>query len=247
MIRSGTAATTAAVAAALLAATAAWPRAAQADPEDATAEADADAPAPDAPPPEEQPPAPVLSPATAPPVIAPPPPAFVTPPRFPQHFLFGNGLSLLITRLSVGYEYLPVAHHSIGINLFAQYGGGIITELLGMKGAFAGIGGELGYRFYAWRDGPFGPFIGGSLIGAVYHTQATFYRIDPRAYRYGQYGPALDFGWSAHLDRTTVLAVSLGAQYTFTSVDPSDLNEVTRLLVGDGPRPRGGIQVGKTF
>ena len=140
-----------------------------------------------------------------------------------------------------------MAHHSIGINLFAQYGGGIITELIGMKGAFAGIGGELGYRFYAWRDGPFGPFIGWSFIGGVYHTQATFYRIDPRAYRYGQYGPAFDFGWSAHLDRTTVLAVSLGAQYTLTTVDPRELNEVTRLLVGDGPRPRGGIQVGKTF
>lgn len=256
MTRLSTAASTAAVAAALVLVSARWPRAAHAEPDepndgaiDAGVDASVDdaARADDEPPP--VPPAPVRDPGPVapPPVIAPPPPPFVPPPRFPQHFLFGNGLSLLITRLSVGYEYLPVAHHSVGFSIYGQYGGGIITELLGMKGAFAGVGGELGYRFYAWRDGPFGPFIGFSFISGVYHTQATFYRIDPNSYRYAQYGPAFDFGWSAHLDRTTVLAVSLGAQYTFTSVDAHGLNEVTRLLVGDGPRPRGGIQVGKTF
>jgi len=46
---------------------------------------------------------------------------------------------------------------------------------------------------------------------------------------------------------STVLALSLGALYTFTDVDPRRLPELTRLLVGDGPRPRGGIQVGKIF
>ena len=116
-----------------------------------------------------------------------------------------------------------------------------------MKGAFVGVGGELGYRFYAWRDGPFGPFFGLSFLAGYYHTQATFYALDPKAFRYAQYGPAVDLGWSVHLDRTTVLALALGAQYTGVDVDPRSLNELTRLLVGDGPRPRGQVQVGKTF
>lgn len=170
-----------------------------------------------------------------------------SPPKFPRHFLFGNGLALLLTSLSVGYEFLPVPHHSVGVNIHGQYGGGIISEIVGVKGAFIGVGGELGYRFYGWRDGPYGPFIGTSFLMGVYHTQATIYRIDPEAFRYVQYGPALDVGWSVHLDRTTVLALSLGAQYTFVDVDASRLPDLTRLLVGDGPRPRGGVQVGKTF
>ena len=197
-------------------------------------------------------PAPVLvqPPEDAPPIVVPPPPTppVDPPPRFPQHFLFSNGLPLLLTSLSVGYELLPVAHHSLGLNVHGQYGGGIISEIIGVKGAFVGLGAELGYRFYAWRDGPYGPFFGMSFLGGYYHTQATIYRIDPNAFRYFQYGPAVDFGWSVHLDKKgTVLAVSLGAQYTFTDVDPRRLPELTRLLVGDGPRPRGGIQVGKTF
>jgi hypothetical protein len=183
-----------------------------------------------------------LSPLIEPP--APPPPA----PRFPQHFVFGNGLSLLLTRLSVGYEFLPVAHHAFGVNIHGQYGGGILSELAGIRGAFVGVGGELGYRFYAWRGGPLGPFLGLSFLSGYYHTQSSIFRIDPNAFRYVQYGPAADLGWAVRLDQKgTVLAVALGAQYTFVDVDPRTLNELTRLLVGDGPRPRGQIQVGKTF
>ena len=184
-------------------------------------------------------PAPATAPATA--------PAAPAPPAFPQHFLFGNGLALLITRLSVGYELLPAVHHSFGINIHGQYGGGLVSEFFGLNGTFVGVGGELGYRFYAWSDGPFGPFIGVSWLTGYYHTQETFYRVDPNAFRYLQYGPAFDLGWSVHLDRTTVLAFGLGAQYTFTDVDPRSLHDITRLLVGDGPRPRGQIQVGKVF
>ncbi|HSO39666.1 MAG TPA: hypothetical protein VLT33_44370, partial [Labilithrix sp.] len=180
-----------------------------------------------------------------------PPPAeppLVAPPQFPQHFLFGNGLALVLTSLSVGYELLPAAHHSFGLNIHGQYGGGLISEIIGVKGAFVGLGAELGYRFYAWRDGPYGPFFGTSFLTGYYHTQGTIYRIDPAAFRYVQYGPAVDFGWSVHLDKKgTVLALSLGAQYTLTDCDPHRLPELTRLLVGDGARPRGGIQVGKVF
>lgn len=186
---------------------------------------------------------PIAEPAPPPPAPAPSPPA----PHFPQHFLFGNGLALVLTRLSVGYEYLYIAHHSLGFSIHGQYGGGIASELVGVKGAFVGLGGEVGYRFYAWRDGPFGPFLGLSFLAGYYHTQSSIFRIDPKAFRYLQYGPAVDLGWSVHLDRTTVLAVALGAQYTAVTVDPLTLPDLTRLLVGDGPRPRGQIQVGKTF
>jgi hypothetical protein len=178
----------------------------------------------------------------------PPEPAATVPPHFPQHFLFGNGLPLVLTSLSVGYELFPAAHHSFGLNLHGQYGGGIVSGILGVGGAFVGLGAELGYRFYAWRNGPYGPFFGTSFLTGFYHTQATISRIDPNAFRYLQYGPAVDFGWSVPLDKNgTVLAISLGAQYTFTDVDPRRLPELTRLLVGDGPRPRAGIQVGKVF
>jgi hypothetical protein len=226
--------------AALLVAATLAPSQARAEPDGGTTDAPVeDPPAPDPMP--ELPPEPEV-------VVTTPPPAPAKPPlRFPQHFLFGNGLSLVLTRLSVGWEFLPVAHHSLGVNIHGQYGGGIVSELAGVKGAFVGVGGEIGYRFYAWREGPFGPFFGMCLLGGVYHTQASIFRIDPDAFNYVQYGPAVDFGWAVHLDRTTVLALSVGAQYTIVSVNPRRLPELTRLLVGDGPRPRGNIQVGKVF
>jgi hypothetical protein len=191
-------------------------------------------------------PAPV-EPAPLEPVAPPPVPPPAPPPVFPQHFLFGNGLALLLTRLSVGYELLPVAHHSFGFSIHGQYGGGLASEFVGLSGAFVGVGGELGYRFYAFRDGPFGPFIGVAFLTGYYHTQTSIYRVDPDAFRFAQYGPAADLGWSVHLDKTTVLAIALGAQYTFVDVDAGSLPDLTRLLVGDGPRPRGQIQVGKIF
>ncbi|MDB4946740.1 MAG: hypothetical protein JWP97_6274 [Labilithrix sp.] len=116
-----------------------------------------------------------------------------------------------------------------------------------MHGAFVGIGDEIGYRFYGDRDGPYGPFVGASFLTSVYHTQKSIYRLDPSALEYVQWGPALDLGWSLHLDRTIVLAFSMGAQYTFTTVDGDRLPQLTRLLVGDGLRPRAGIQVGRVW
>lgn len=194
---------------------------------------------------------PVISPND--PALMPTPPA--PPPRFPQFFLFGNGLALLISSLSFGLELLPVTHHSIGLNVHGQYGG-IIGQILKWtdiepheKGVFVGGGGELGYRFYAYRDGPFGPFIGFSFMANFYHAQdsLTDFSVTSNSVNYVQYGPATDIGWSFHLDKTTVVALSLGAQYTFITIDSSRLADLTALLVGDGIRPRAGIQVGKVF
>ena len=194
--------------------------------------------------------APAVSPND--PALTPSPPK---PPKFPQFFLFGNGLALLISRLSFGLELLPITHHSVGLNLYGQYGG-VIGQILkstniepNEKGVFIGGGGEFGYRFYAHRDGPFGPFVGGSFIGNFYHVQDSFTEFGPVSHslNYVQYGPAMDVGWSFHLDKTTVIALSLGAQYTFITIDSNLLTDLTALLVGDGLRPRGGIQVGKVF
>jgi hypothetical protein len=254
--------TATAAAAALIAPFAAWPPEAHADPPPVQADPSEPEPAEAAPdgraaePPPADPPA--APDAGTPDGVATPLPSPLPPgdaprvkanpaPRFPQHYLFGNGLSLILTRLSVGYEYLPIAHHAIGLSIYGQYGGGIASELVGMKGAFVGVGSEVAYRFYAWRDGPFGPFLGMSFLSGYYHTQSSIFALDPHAFRYAQYGPAVDFGWSVHLDRTAVLALSLGAQYTFVDANPRELPELTRLLVGDGPRPRGGVQVGKIF
>ena len=185
----------------------------------------------------------VEAPVAPAPVAAPP----VAPPRPVRHFLFGNGLALLMTRLSVGYELFPARHHSIGISVFGQAVGGFVSEVIA-PGACLGLGSELGYRFYGGHDGPSGPFIGLSGLGGRYLSLSRLYRTDTHGEGYFQIGGAADVGWALHLDRTVVVALGVGVQYTWVAGASRDtLSEIAQLVSGEGFRPRGHVQVGKTF
>ncbi len=191
--------------------------------------------------------------AVAPPLVAPAPPAPslveppVAPPRPVRHFLFGNGLALLMTRLSVGYELFPARHHSIGISVFGQAVGGFASEVIA-PGACLGLGSELGYRFYGGHDGPSGPFFGLSVLGGRYLSHSRLYRTDTHGEGYFQIGGAADVGWALHLDRTVVVALGVGIQYTgVVGASRDTLSEIAQLVSGEGFRPRGNVQVGKTF
>lgn len=188
-------------------------------------------------------PPPAAPPLAAPSPIEPP----VVEPRPVRHFLFGNGLALLMTRLSVGYELFPARHHSIGISVFGQAVGGFASEIMA-PGACLGLGTELGYRFYGGHDGPSGPFLGLSVLGGRYLSLSRLYRTDTHGEGYFQLGGAADVGWALHLDRTIVVALGVGVQYTWVAGASRDtLSEIAQLVSGEGFRPRGNVQVGKTF
>lgn len=170
----------------------------------------------------------------------------VPQPVGPSHFVYGQGIALLMNRLSFGYELLPEAHHSFGLGVFGQligvtHGGPNVAD-----GTVGGVGFELGYRYYAGERGPSGPFFGVAFIGGYYHSRADLYERDDNSRFYIHYGGAIDMGWAFWLDRTTVVALALGAQRTWVD-ERGNLSDLAQLLVGDGVRPRGQIQVGRVF
>jgi hypothetical protein len=170
-----------------------------------------------------------------------------TPPSPPSHhFVYGQGIALLMNRVSVGYEFLPDAHHSFGVGVYGQllgitHGGPNVAA-----GTVGGAGGELGYRYYFGGGGPSGPFVGVSALAGYFHSRADLYERDPNARWYMQYGGAVDLGWAVHLDRTIIAGFALGAQRTWLD-EPGHLSDLADLLVGEGLRPRGQIQVGRVF
>jgi hypothetical protein len=162
-----------------------------------------------------------------------------------HHFVFGQGVPILIRRLTVGYEYMPGSHHSFGLTLHGQAPGTYVPTPV--KGAATGFGGEIGYRFYGGSRGPGGPFVGASFLCGGYASAPTFLAIRPKTTHYAQYGVALEVGWAVHIDRTIVLAMGIGVQRTWIGVDRERLSDFAQMVVGDGVRPRAMIQVGRVF
>jgi hypothetical protein len=79
--------------------------------------------------------------------------------------LTANPLSLLIGRVGVNVEYLPVPHHAIVANPF--YWSASDTTSIGdtsIKDTYSSFGGELGYHFYTGSKGANGFYAGPSLI-----------------------------------------------------------------------------------
>ena len=171
----------------------------------------------------------------------------LAPPQARHNFFFGSGIALLMNRVSLGYEYLPVRHHSIGLSgwgmlLGLTHGGPNVAKGTVFRGGF-----ELGYRYYAGDRGPDGPFFGVSFIGGYYHSRADLYELkDSTAVWYMHYGAAIDMGWSFHLDAITIVALAIGAQRTWVD-ERGKLCDLAQLLVGDGVRPRALLQVGRVF
>ncbi len=163
-----------------------------------------------------------------------------------QHFVYGQGIALLMNRLSFGYDFLVGGRHSFGLNVFGQligvtHGGPNVAS-----GTVGGVGGELGYRYYAGAGGFSGPFFGLAAIGGYYHSRADLYEADDNARFYIHYGGAIDMGWAFNLDKTTVVVLALGAQRTWVD-ERGHICDLAQLLVGDGVRPRAQIQVGRVF
>lgn len=162
-----------------------------------------------------------------------------------HHFVFGQGLALLVRRVSIGYELMPRAHHSFGLTLHGQAPGTGAPSIV--SGAVAGGGGELGYRYYAGARGPNGPFVGASFLSGYYFSRSSFYDKDAPTTPYAQYGLAMDMGWATHIDRTIVLAMGIGAQRTWIVGEREKLTDYAKMVVGDGVKPRAMIQVGRIF
>lgn len=117
--------------------------------------------------------------------------------------------------------------------------------------SFRGFGGELGYRYYLSKDGPFGFFAGGSLLlGRYTYSRTAGERSNAMSLDYVSFGAAADVGYAFQVARHVVVALAGGVQYTGASQEPpfnGGANEGPDFWYGPGVRPRLTASVGWVF
>jgi hypothetical protein len=161
-----------------------------------------------------------------------------------------NPVALVIDRISVNLEIAPADHHALVLApfvfdtrtaSFVDVEGDAAT--LHASQRFEGVGGEIGYRYYAGHGGLRGFFAGPSFIlagvrgtdGAGDHT--TFMN----------YGVAVDVGWQALVASDWVVSLGGGGQYTFTSQSIPDQQAPAAYYANNGLHPRALAALGYAF
>jgi hypothetical protein len=156
-----------------------------------------------------------------------------------------NPLGALVGRYSLTAEYSPRPHHALVLTPV-----GYIAEPSGSE-SFRSIGGEIGYRYYLSKQGPFGPFAGGSFIlGRNSYSREAGERSTALSLDYVSYGVAADLGFAFEPTRHMVVALGGGVQYTAASEAPPFLggrHEGPDFWYGPGLRPRLTASVGVVF
>jgi hypothetical protein len=177
------------------------------------------------------------------------PPDSPTPPgKLPRtHSFEGYPLSLVMSRLSFGFEQMLVDHHALLIGAHGQavaYDGGALTDFM------VAFGGDAGYRFYSGRNGPRGFFFGPSIMLDEVYSGGTlnlgFLAGSKRSWMTAT-AVAMDVGWQSISKKGLLFGIGAGAQYTFTGRDHSEVGDAAWLLMGRGVRPRVLLAIGKAF
>jgi hypothetical protein len=195
--------------------------------------------------------------AGAPPAAAPapatPPVDVVVAEASPPRRVFAlewNPVALFIDRISATIEIAPVDHHVLVLSPYyfntrtASFPGvsdGAPVAHLSQR--FEGVGGEIGYRYYAGYGGPRGFFAGPSFILAG--LKATDGAGSETSLM--DYGIALDVGWQALVADDWVIGLGGGAQYSFTSKSVPDQQAPAAYYANAGVHPRALAALGYAF
>jgi hypothetical protein len=161
-----------------------------------------------------------------------------------------NPVALFIDRLSANVEIAPADHHAV---VLAPYY--FNTRTAGFAGVsgdlpvahpsqrFEGVGGEIGYRYYAGRGGLRGFFAGPSFILTT--VKATDGAGDETSLM--TYGGAVDVGWQALVVDDWVVSLGGGAEYVLTSHAVPDQQAPAAYYANSGLHPRVLAAVGYAF
>jgi hypothetical protein len=161
-----------------------------------------------------------------------------------------NPVALFIDRLSANVEIAPAEHHALVLapyyfntrtDAFASLSGDFPVAHLSQH--FEGVGGEVGYRYYAGHGGLRGFFAGPSFIlTAVKATDGAGGETSLMTY-----GGALDVGWQALVADDWVVSLGGGGEYTFTSKAVPDQQAPAAYYANSGLHPRALAAVGYAF
>jgi hypothetical protein len=181
----------------------------------------------------------------------PPPPVDVAvkvePPPQRVVALEWNPLDLLSERISVSLEIVPVSHHALVLTPYyfdsstAAFQTEALVEIPSQR--FRGFGGEIGYRYYTGLAGPRGLFVGPSLILAWVQATAG----DGSQTSLSDYGIAVDVGYEALVADNWVIALGVGADYTFTSKSLPEQQWPANTYANSGFHPRPLASLGYAF
>lgn len=148
-------------------------------------------------------------------------------------------LTLMLQRYGGNVELLLASHHALGVSAYYAYA----RTNEDTNNVFRGVGGELGYRWYAGENGPRGFYVGPSaLLGRFEAVPAQGATV-----AYWNVGGALDLGWQALVADRVLFGLGVGLQYTAPTTSLPQQEVSASVYANAGLRPRLSLAFGVAF
>jgi len=183
----------------------------------------------------------LLAPAVA--RAEPPPPDLVTvhevAPPTRRIAISYDPLTLMLQRYGANVEVLLASHHVLGVSAYYAYA----HTNEDTNNVFRGVGGELGYRWYAGDNGPRGFYVGPSLL--LGRFEAVPARGD--SVSYWNVGGAMDLGWQALVADRVLFGLGAGLQYSAPTASLPAQEVTASVYANAGLRPRLSLAFGVAF
>ena len=155
-----------------------------------------------------------------------------------------NPLSLLLTRIGVNVEYLPIKHHAIVLNPYFQSLSAGSDDTI--KTSYTNFGAELGYHLYTGERGANGFFVGPSLLYTRANSTTTAPNTPSASSGTDIYGVALDLGGQHITKGGFTIGGGVGVMY-LTSSSTASAGQTSSTFKFSGVLPRLLLTVGYSF
>jgi hypothetical protein len=158
--------------------------------------------------------------------------------------LTANPLSLILGRIGINVEYLPIKHHAIVLNPYFQ---SISAGTDQDKTTYTNFGGELGYHFYTGERGANGFFVGPSLLYMRANASSTSNVAgvsSSASSNMDVYGAALDIGGQHITKGGFTIGGGAGVMYLTASSSSTATSSTFKV---SGVLPRFLLTIGYSF
>jgi hypothetical protein len=163
------------------------------------------------------------------------------------HFtVTANPLSLVVRRIGINLEYVPVMHHAIVLSPFGQFAS---VDGDNQRASYTNYGVELGYHWYSGTHGANGFFAGPSLLymmSDVTVDSSSGGATTQARLSYRSYGGALDVGGQHIFKNGITLGGGVGVMYV-TQTATASLSATSATVKMDGVVPRLLFTAGYSF
>jgi hypothetical protein len=159
-------------------------------------------------------------------------------------------LAFFIAHYGAEATIVPIDHHALTATLYYYDAKTDVQQQIPNGGCpcggathFQGLGGEIGYRWYAGARGPRGVFLGPSLLLGRFDATPTY--GDKTSF--SDLGIAIDVGYEALLGDDFVVLLGAGAQYMKPTASLPQQATYIDVVANAGFRPRALLAFGWAF